>query len=179
AGDAVGQRRLAGVGKPDETDVGDALEDESEHALLARVAGVGAFRRAVRRALEMRVTPAAVAALAQDHALAVLDDLGDDVAGLLVGDDGAERNTEDRGFALATVAVLALAVVAPLGARVRFVVVVDEVVRVVLSHEHQVAALAAVTAIGSAPRLVFLAPEADAPSAAVAGKGFDDALVDE
>ena len=64
-GDHREQRALAGVGLPDEADVGDELELELERATLAFLAGLPLARRLVRSRREERVALPAPAALAR------------------------------------------------------------------------------------------------------------------
>src|ERR1022692_2057871 len=121
----------------------------------------------------------AVAPLAQDDPLAVLDHLGDDPVGLLVGHDRTERQP-DRGIApLLAVAVLALAVLAPPRLPVRLEPVVDQVVRVVVAEEDDVPSPPSVAAVGPPPGLVLLAAERDAAASAVAGGTLDHAFIDK
>jgi hypothetical protein len=56
---------------------------------------------------------------------------------------------------------------------------VDEIVRVVVAHEDDIAAPAAVATVGSAPGFELLAAEADAPAPAVPRLHLDDTLVDK
>ena len=57
--------------------------------------------------------------------------------------------------------------------------VVDEVVRVHVADEHDVAPAPAIAAVGAAPRLVFLAAKGDAAAPAVTGREFHHAFVDK
>ena len=66
------QGRFAGIGQADQPGIGDQLQAQPDPALLAGPALVGAARRAVGRALEMRVAEAAIAALQQHVPLAGL-----------------------------------------------------------------------------------------------------------
>ena len=63
------QRRLAGVGKPDQPDVGEQLQLERDPGLLAREPALGEPRRLVRRAREALVAPAARTAPRHDRTL--------------------------------------------------------------------------------------------------------------
>src|SRR5262245_17141901 len=49
------ERRLTGIGKPDESDVGEQFQFEPEIFDLARLARLDFSRRAVRRARELRL----------------------------------------------------------------------------------------------------------------------------
>jgi hypothetical protein len=61
-GDRREKRRLAGVRQADQPGIGDQFQPQADGALLRRLAGIGAARRAVGRRLEMRVAEAAIAA---------------------------------------------------------------------------------------------------------------------
>ena len=178
-GEFGGEGGFAGVGETDEADVGNAFEDEAVGAAFAGLAGVGVLGGAVGGGFEVEVAPAAVAAAAEDDALAVCEDFGDRFAGGLVDDLRAQGQAEDGGAAFASVAIGTLAVLAALGVPVGFVFVVNEVVGVHVAEEHDVAAAPAVASVGAAPRFVFFAAEADAAASAVTGLGFDGAFVDE
>ena len=66
------QRRLAGVRHAEQADVGEHAQLEPQRALLARPAGRLLARRAVGAGLEVQVAEAAVAALGEQCALAVV-----------------------------------------------------------------------------------------------------------
>ena len=68
--DARDERRLAGVGKSDEADVGEQLQLEAEILDLARLARLHLARRAIGGGREPRVAHAAAAAFRDQHALA-------------------------------------------------------------------------------------------------------------
>ena len=80
---------------------------------------------------------------------------------------------------LAPCAVLAHAVAAALGLEVLLVAVVDQRVEAVDRLDNDVAALAAVAAVGPAELDELLAPERDAAVAARAGRDVDLGLVEE
>jgi hypothetical protein len=61
----------------------------------------------------------------------------------------------------------------------RLVLIVDKVVRIVVAQQDHVATAAAVTAIGAAPRLIFLAAKAYAAVTAVTGLNLDNTFVDK
>ena len=127
----------------------------------------------------MRVTPPAVAALAEDDLRAVLDDLGDRLARRDIGHDRAEGEPHDAMLPVLPKLVRAEPVLAALGLPVGLVLVVHEVVRVDVADEDDVAAPPAVAAVGAAPGLVFFPAEAHAAAPAVTGLKFNCALVDK
>ncbi len=67
--DARDQRRLAGVRKADEADVGEQLHLEAEIFDLAGLARLDVPRRAIGGGRELRVAQAAASALGDEHAL--------------------------------------------------------------------------------------------------------------
>ena len=66
------ERRLAGVGQSDQTDVGDQFQLDEELALLAGVAVLREARGLTRGGGEVLIAPPAAAALGDEHALAVV-----------------------------------------------------------------------------------------------------------
>ena len=76
--DARDQRGLAGVGEADEADVGEQLQLQPEEPLFARLARLGAPRRAVGGRHEVRVAAPAAAAFATST-LAFLGEIGEQV----------------------------------------------------------------------------------------------------
>jgi hypothetical protein len=74
---------FAGVGHAEQADVGQHLELEVEALALAFLAHGLLARGAVGAGLEVQVAEAAAAAAGDDHALAVLVEVGDELAGFL------------------------------------------------------------------------------------------------
>ena len=85
---------LPALGRPSRPDVGEHAQLEREAAALARLAARELARRAVDARLEVHVAQAALAAAREQRALAVLGEVGDQVAGLLVADHGADRHAQ-------------------------------------------------------------------------------------
>src|SRR5207248_2372781 len=81
------QRRLAGIRKTDQTDVGDQLQLDEQLALVAGVAVLREARRLARGGGEMLVAPAAAAAFGDEDALTVMREVGDDLASRLVANN--------------------------------------------------------------------------------------------
>src|ERR1700730_18868285 len=90
-GDRHEQGRFAGIGQPDETGVGDQLQAQPDPSLVARPAGIGAARRAIGRALEMRIAETAVAASQKDAPLAGAGQVGEHYPIILIHDLRAYR----------------------------------------------------------------------------------------
>ena len=137
-------------------------------------------RGAVGRGLVAGVAAAAHAALEEDHALADLGEVGEQRALLVVGEDlGADRDLDDQIGAAGAGAVGARAALAARGAEMLGVAEVDQRIEARHRLEHDVAALAAVAAVGPAELDELLAPEADRAGAARAGADVDLGLVEE
>ena len=175
----IGQGRLAGVGVTHEADVGDRLEHDAELTFFARIARGRATRGLVDRALEVHIAQAALAAGEKHHAFAMLGEFGHEAVGAFLEDLRARRHRQDQVAAIGTRALAALARSAIAGATVRLPAVGLEVAFVTVADQDDVAALAAVAAVGSALRDEFLATEADAAVAAVTGLQFNLGFVDK
>src|SRR2546428_663375 len=80
----------AGVGEPDDAHVGEELELEVKPPLGARPPEVGAPGRPVGRGREARVAPAAAGPADGEDPLAWRRQVPEALAGLAVGDNGAE-----------------------------------------------------------------------------------------
>src|SRR5260221_10984511 len=127
----------------------------------------------------MRVAEAAIAAPEQHMALAGRGEVEQDLVVLLVEDLRADGNAQHHRLSARAAAVGAHAVMALLGAEMLLVAVVDERVEVGHRLDDDVAAAAAVAAIGTAELDEFLAPEAAGDGTAVAALHEDLGLVEE
>ena len=177
--DAGEEGGLAGVGQADETGIGDQLQPQADGEFLGGLAGVGVARRLVGRRLEVRVAEAAVAAFGEGDALTDGGEVGDQRLAVFLVDLGADRHLHDLVFAVGAVAVRAHAVAAALGLEVLLVAVVDQRVEAVDRLDDDVAAVAAVTAVGAAEFDELLAPERHAAVTARAGFDVDLGFVEE
>ena len=178
-----GQRRekgrLAGVREPDEADVGDEAQLETEPALLPGLALLGVLRRLVRRAGEVDVAEPAAPAAPERRLLPDRDEVSQQLAGGVVEDAGPGWHADDHVAAGLAVAPRA----GPAPARLRpELVLVAEVAQGGQPGVHpqdDAAAAATVSAVGSSPRDVRLTPEGRCPVAAVAGTDPDLDAVEE
>ena len=98
---------------------------------------------------------------------------------VLVEDLRADRNLEHDGLAIGAMAVLAHAVDAPLGLEVLLVAIVDQRVQPVDRLDHDIAAAAAIAAVGPAELNELFAAKRHAAVAAVAGADIDLGFVKE
>src|SRR5690606_16301694 len=116
-------------------------------------------RRAVDAGLEVDVAEPAASAARDQHLLAVLVEVGDQLAGLPVGDDRTHRHAQHDVLAALAVAVRPAAVLAALGAEMARVAIVDQRVEVAVGLRVDAAAPPAITAVRPATGHELLAPE--------------------
>ena len=127
----------------------------------------------------MRVAEAAVAAARKPHAITRVHDFREQRLLILVEHLRARRHLDDDVRAGRTGAVLAHATDAALGFEVLLVAVVDQRVEVGDALDPDIAALAAVAAVGPAEFDELLAPERHGAGSARAGGDVDLGLVEE
>ena len=125
-----------------------------------------------------------MAAFAHHDALAGVGEVGQGVEALLsqrvkLVDDRSQGHREQQVFAVGAVALGPLAVRAALSLKVMFKPVVDQRGLLGVGNDDDVAATAAVAAVGAAFGNVGLAAKRHAASAAVATRDVDPNLIDE
>ena len=111
--------------------------------------------------------------------LACFQQLTHDFLGVPLGNHGADRHLDTQILALAPGAVAALAAATVFCPVQALVAEVDQGVQIRIGHQHDIAAVPAVTAVRPAPGDVLLAPEAHTTAAAATGLHPDTGLVDE
>ncbi len=121
----------------------------------------------------MDVAEAALAALGDRARAWSHGEVGDQLAGVGVGDHRADRHAQHDVVGALAVLVGAAPVFAALRAMDAREAVVDQRVDVAVGDRVDAAAAAAVAAVGAAARHVFLAPERRRAVAAVAGDDLD------
>ncbi len=171
--------RFAGVGQAQQARVGDELQPQPDRAVDAGLARIRAGGRAVGRALEAEVAPAAIAALREEHPLAHLGQVGDHRLFVLVDDLGADRHLQHDVVAGPAGALAAHAGLPRLGEEMLLVAEVDQRVQPVHGLGPDRATIAAVAPVGAAELDELLAPEADAAAPAPARADVDFAEVEE
>ena len=178
--DDADQRALADVGEADERDVGHQLELELQPPLLAVLALLGERRRpaAVRR--ELGVAPPAAAAGGGQPAVAVVDEVGEQLAGVQVAWRPCPRARRPRCVSPRLPCwSLPLPWTPSCGAAVRVVAEREQRGDVAVGDQPDVAALAAVAAVRAAHRDGALTAERHAAGAAVATAHVQLGFVDE
>ena len=172
-------RRLARVGQPDQSDVGDQAELQAQPALGAGLALLGVLGGLVGGTLEVGVAESAPPAPGDHRGLAERHEIGDQRAGLVVVHGRARRDVEDE--VVAGLAVSPGARAAAAGRRPEMVPVIEVAERRLAGIDAEVdgAAAATVAAIRSAARDVGFLPEGRGPVAAIAGADPDLHAVEE
>ena len=107
----------------------------------------------------MDVAQAALAAARDQRPLAVAGEVGDELAGVGIGDHRPDRHAQHDVVRATTVLVGTAAVLAALRAMDARVAVVDQGVDVAVGNRIDAAAASAVAAVRTAARYVLLAPE--------------------
>ena len=178
-GEARDERGFADVGVADEAGVGEEAELE---AVVAGFAGAAEFvlaRGLVGGGGEVLVAAAAATAAGDDDLVVGAGEVVDELAGVVVVEEGADGDVEDGGLAGGAGHVGAEAVAAALGLPLGVEAEVDEGVVGERGAHEDVAAVAAVAAGGTAAGDEFFAAEGHAAVAAVAGLDSDLGFVDE
>ena len=149
------QCRLARVGEADKAYVGQQFELEDDALLHAGLAGLGIAGRAVGGTFEVPVAETAAAALQQRHLLAVVAHLAEVFARLGVEDDGAARNLNGDVLAVLAERASGAAALAVAGEYMAAELQRKQRPHVFVALEDDVAATAAVTAVGTSLRHIF------------------------
>src|SRR6516164_6572609 len=173
------ERRFAGVGQANQANIGDQLQAQPNPGLTAGPAGIGAARRAIGRALVMHVAETAIASLQEDPPLAAARQIGEHLPVLGIHDLGPDRDLQDE---ILTVGAGALAPCPRSAGRcpeMLAIAVVDQGVQIVRRSKDDVAAFAAVAAVGAAELDELRAAKARGPAPAVTTLQVDLALVEE
>ena len=172
-------RALADVRVADKADVRDALELQLKLGDLAFLPRLGEVRRLTGRRGEVRVAPAAAAALEQDVLLPRLVHIGHQTA---VGNQThrrAHRHFDDEILGALAAAERRRAVFAVVGGVFALIAEIHQRVHVRVGEQHNVAAVAAVAAVRAAVLHKFFAMERDRAVAAVSGLRGDFNLIDK
>ena len=146
---------------------------------LAVLALLGEARRPACVREEPGVAATAATAAGREPGVAVVHEVRDDLAGLVVPDRRAFGDVDDEVLATRTVALVPGAVRAGLRLAVRVVPEREQRRDVAVGLQPDVAALAAVPTVGAALGHVRFAPHRDRARAAVAALDVELGLVDE
>ena len=127
----------------------------------------------------MGIAVSAAAAFSDQHPLIGFGEVVEHFAGLIVDHDRTDRDFDFKILAVAAMAIAAFAVTASFGAKGMVEAKFQESVFVNIGREVDAAAVAAVTATGSALGDELLSAEGDAAMTAVTGFDCDFGFVDE
>ena len=172
------QRRFADIREADQPHVREQLELQNDVVALAGQARLGKARYLTGGRGEVAVAPAALAAAAEDVRLGrghILNDL----VRLRVAHERAARHADGERLAAFAELAAALTVHAVLGGVFALVAEVHQRGHIVVHLQNDVAAVAAVAAVGTAGCDVFLTVERDRAVAALAGGNGDARLINE
>ncbi len=162
------QGGFADVREADETHIGKKLKLKRYIVRLAGETRLCKTGDLPCRSGKMLVAPAALAAASRNKVLAVRH-VVHYAAGLGIAHEGAARNADIQTVAVLTRAALALTVRAVSGNVLALVSEVHQRGHVIVNDENDIAAAAAVAAVGTAGRNILFAMERDRAVAAVAG----------
>ena len=167
------ERRLSGVGEAYEADVAKKLQLKHHGFLDSRLAGLGVARSAVGRRGEVPVAKSSFAASQQVDDLAVFRDLGQEVAGLGVEHGGAYGHLDDAVFAVLAVGAYGSAAFAVGGEDMALVAQREKRPEMAVSFQYDVAATAAVAAVGTSFRHILGSVEMARAGASLAAAAKD------
>src|SRR6185437_12786298 len=179
SGEGADQRRLAGVRQSQQAHVRDQLELERERAAFSGLAGPETARCAVGTRLEVNIAVAALTPLGDFQRLPDLDQIPEQLSGVGIADAGSGGHRNQQILAAATGTVPTRSGLAMRGLESALNAEVRESIEARGRAQPHAATGAAIATIRSAARDEFLAPEARAAAAAVAGLNLNQGLVDE
>ena len=175
------QARLACGRKAHQRHVGDGLELEDDVTFLARLAQQCEARRTTGAIGQRRIAETTVAARGHDELVSCMTQVGELLAWMLrlalrslgFEHDRAHRDGQDQVGALRTVLRVAQAHGAAFRLAMGHETVVEQAVGVRIGHEDHGTAVAAIAAVRTGQRLVFLPTDAGGTIAAVAALDMD------
>src|SRR5262249_23284021 len=124
--DARDERRLASIGEPDDTDVSEKLQLESQPPAFARASQIRLTRRAVGGRRAAGVPPAPSGARLDEDPLPGTREIAQRLFTVAIRHDGTDRHVERQVIATGAMPVGALPVLAALRFVVALVVVVQQ-----------------------------------------------------
>ena len=172
-------RALADIRIADKTDVRNALEFQFKLGHFALLPRLGEIRRLAGRRGEMRVAPAAAAAVKQHMALTGLVHVGHQTTVRDQPHRRAHRHLDDKLFGALAAAQGRRAVFAVIRRILALITEIHQRVHIRIGQQHDVAAVSAVAAVRAAVLHKLFAMERDRAIAAVSGLGGDFNLIDK
>ena len=166
------QRALADVREADQSDVRQKLQLEHDVEFLTGQTGLRETRHLTDGRREMRIAPAALAASRDDMRLAV-GDVREDAVAAFLPDESSQRHADDQILRVLAAAASSPAVFSARRGVFSFVAEIGKRAEVGVGKKNDVAASAAVAAVGTACRDILLAVKRHRSVAAVARFDFD------
>jgi len=170
---------FAGVGEADEADLGEKLQLEADIPLLSGSSLLGKTRSLATRSGEVHVPLPAVSTTGHHIAVPVARKIMEDLATIPVSHLSPYRDEQGQVGTAFSRLLLAAAVGASGRSEVSLEVKIEEGLLGVRGLEDHITALAAVTAVGTAPRHELFTPETHAPITTVAAPDVNIDLVDK
>ena len=178
-GDLVDEGRFASIGQAQQANICEKFQPQPDPHFLPRLAGLVLARGAVGRALITGIAATAQSAFQEDFALS---DFGE-VSQYLFAIFGEYLRTywhlDHKIWRACARAILAHALPAPLGLEMLGIAEINQRIERMHRFEHDIAAPAAITTIGTTIFNIFLTPETDGPRAASAGLKIYLGLIEE
>ena len=163
------QRALAGIGEPDETDVGKELKLHYDRHLLHGLSRLGIARSLVGGGTELIVAESAAASLEEHHFLSVVHDVADELSCLGVVYHSTARHVYIHVLAVGAMAFVSTAVAAVFRLDVALVFQMEQGPVVMVSTQDDASSLTAVAAVGTAVGLILHVAEVHRSLAALTG----------
>ena len=173
------ERRLAHVGKADETNIGKQLQFQSDDSLLPRATALEVSRRPIGGRREVDIASTALASAGREKAVAVDAQIRQQLRSRVVVHHGAGGHAQDHVLAALAVAILVRTALARWRPVFVAIAKVEQRGQSFVHFEDHAAAVAAVAARGSALWDVLLSAKGDRAIAAVTAVDADARLVDE
>ena len=167
------------IGHTQQAHIGQHFQFQLQGARFALFARRGLFGRTINRRFKMDIAQAALAALGQAHALAVMGKIGHDFIGVGIANQRAHRHMQLDVVRTLAVAVGTVAFFAVFGLVALYKTVFHQCVDVFIGQRKHTAATPAVAAIRAAARHKFFAPKAHRAIAAAPGHHIDFGFVDK
>ena len=127
----------------------------------------------------MQIAKAAVAAFGDFGALAIMGEVGNDLLGRQILDDGTDRYAQRHVIGTTSGAACAAALFAVFGAKNPCEPVINERIDVFVGHHINAAAASAIAAVGPAFGDIFFTPHRCRAASAITGVDFNTSFVDK
>ena len=173
------ERRLAGVRHSEQAHISQHLQFELEFTFLTLLARGVLARRSVGTGLEMDVAQAAVSPSRQNNLSTIDGEIGDDLAGRLIGDHRTNRHAQYDIVRTSSVLVRTAPRFSVLGAMDAGKAKINQGIDIAICYCNNAAAASAITAIRATLRHKLLAAKRRHAPATVTGLDLDTRFINE